>query len=148
MERKSEVLRETLLVVDGMRDEVAALATKFMDDGGSEGEFYASELHDHLLHVMSVVESYCRQFEHLELRLTVDDDRQRQDIHIQDADVTETINDLQYRLFAADQRQVAYEKEKRELVCRLEQLQDSEQSALSEVRVNKFSKLASPFLHQ
>ncbi|EYC14520.1 hypothetical protein Y032_0040g254 [Ancylostoma ceylanicum] len=130
MDRRSEVLKEALLIMDGMREEVAALTTKFIGDRGSEVESFASDLHDHLHHVLSVVESCCRQFEHLELRLAIYDDRRRRDI--EDADPTETINDLQYRLFAADQRQAAYEKEKRELVRHLEHLQDSEQTVISE----------------
>lgn len=90
------MLREALLIVDGMRDEVAELTTKCTGDRQGDAEIYASELYSHLLHVMSVVESYCRQFERLELRLAVDDDRKRRDI--QDADLTETISDLQYRV--------------------------------------------------
>ncbi|ETN82962.1 hypothetical protein NECAME_07616 [Necator americanus] len=133
MERKTEVLREALLIMDGMHDEVSSLTRSYLEEreqndgvnGGDNPDPYSD-----LLHVMSIVETYCRQFENLELRLAVDDHEMCK--NIRGTDLTETVNDLQYRLFAADQKRAAFEKERREMEHCMRQLQKSESEAKSE----------------
>ncbi|CAJ0600622.1 unnamed protein product [Cylicocyclus nassatus] len=129
LERKTKFLKEALMIMNCLNHEVSALKSQYCDlveENISEEE---SALNPHFLHLMALVEAYCRQFEQLELR-TNDNEHT---LHGQDADLAETISDLQYRLFAADQRQAAYEKERQEYEVCIKRLKDTNVAALNEV---------------
>ncbi|PIO70815.1 hypothetical protein TELCIR_07316 [Teladorsagia circumcincta] len=97
LDRKTESLKEARFIMDGLREEIAAFMTESgreipmnMKDDEKRGEVYRQ-----LSRVIMIVEAYGRQFEQLEMRLAVEEKRERQSVH--DVDVTGTINDLQYR---------------------------------------------------
>ncbi|VDM76448.1 unnamed protein product [Strongylus vulgaris] len=131
LKKKNNRLKEALWIMNGMHDEISTFTPECLDrcEENSKGEGSTSTVQFH--HVISLVQSYCRQFEQLELRLAVDNERQL--LHVEEADLSETISDLQYRLFAADQRQTAYEKERVEYERSLKRLKDSEMLAITEL---------------
>lgn len=100
LERKKEGLKEAMMIMDGLREEIAAcltensyrLPTKF----GKAGK--EADMNLKLSNVIEVIEAYGSQFEQLEMRLAIEDKRQRQRQPISEVDVTETISDLRYRV--------------------------------------------------
>lgn len=116
LERKKEGLKEAMMIMDGLREEIAACLTensyrlpmKFAKAGKE------ADMNLKLSNVIEVIEAYGSQFEQLEMRLAIEDKRQRQRQPISEVDVTETIGDLRYRLFAASQKLSMYEKEREE----------------------------------
>ncbi|VDK46763.1 unnamed protein product, partial [Cylicostephanus goldi] len=129
LERKSRFLEEALMIMNCLHREISALKLQYCDLDEEDVCEEESVLSSHFLHLMALVEAYCRQFEQLELR-TADSE---QTLHGQDADLSETISELQYRLFAADQKQATYEKERQNYEKCIKRLKESNVSALNEV---------------
>ncbi|KAK6042555.1 hypothetical protein COOONC_19940 [Cooperia oncophora] len=97
-----------------------------MKDDEKKGEIYRQ-----FSRVTMIIEAYGRQFEQLEMRMAIEDKRQRHSVL--DVDVTETIKDLEYRLFAANQKLAVCEKERAEWKDIIERMEVREEQAKQKV---------------
>uniref|UniRef100_A0A7I4YQQ0 Uncharacterized protein n=1 Tax=Haemonchus contortus TaxID=6289 RepID=A0A7I4YQQ0_HAECO len=124
LERKTESLKEALFIMDGLREGITEVMVG-SDSGMPKG--IEEEVHSQLSRITMVVQEYDRRFKHLETYLTEEDRQQRWPAY--GVDLTETIKDLQYRLFAANQKIAAYEKEKVDWKDSMQQLKNREELA-------------------
>ncbi|KAK5972498.1 hypothetical protein GCK32_011478 [Trichostrongylus colubriformis] len=133
LDRKCESLKEAMFIVDGLREEIATFMTEsgFQMPIELKGDETSRELCRQLSRVAMVVEAYGKQFDQLQMRIEVQDKRQCRTIR--EVDMTETINDLEYRLFAANQKLAVYEKEKLEWKDFVQRLEDREETAKQKV---------------
>nr|CDJ95208.1 viral A-type inclusion protein [Haemonchus contortus] len=124
LERKTESLKEALFIIDGLREGITEVMVG-SDSGMPKG--IEEEVHSQLSRITMVVQEYDRRFKHLETYLTEENRQQRWPVY--GVDLTETIKDLQYRLFAANQKIAAFEKEKVDWKDSMQQLEDREELA-------------------
>ncbi|VDL79686.1 unnamed protein product [Nippostrongylus brasiliensis] len=151
LDRKRECLKEAMLIMDGMREEIFAciadseqnLSEKLKESG--EEERFSKQLSA----VISIIKAYGHQYEQLEMRLAIEGKRPHDHVPVEEVDMRETISDLRYRkqsqvhnilqtmvlkykmyfssqLFAADQKLAIYEKERQEWKDALQRFEERE----------------------
>ncbi|WKY07243.1 hypothetical protein Q1695_007016 [Nippostrongylus brasiliensis] len=128
LDRKRECLKEAMLIMDGMREEIFAciadseqnLSEKLKESGEEE------RFNKQLSAVISIIKAYGHQYEQLEMRLAVEGKRPHDHVPVEEVDMRETISDLRYRLFAADQKLAIYEKERQEWKDALQRFEERE----------------------
>ncbi|VDO23240.1 unnamed protein product [Haemonchus placei] len=128
LERKTESLKEALFIMDGLREGITGVMAGSGSGMPTGIEEHGEEVHSQLSRIAMVVQEYDRRFKHLETYLTEEDRQQRWPVY--GVDLTETIKDLQYRLFAANQKIAAFEKEKVDWKDSMQQLEDREELAM------------------
>ncbi|XGW27235.1 hypothetical protein V3C99_007666, partial [Haemonchus contortus] len=127
LERKAESLKEALFIMDGLREGITGVMAGSGSGMPTGIEEHGEEVQSQLSRITMVVQEYDRRFKHLETYLTEEDRQQRWPVY--GVDLTETIKDLQYRLFAANQKIAAFEKERVDWKDSMQQLEDREELA-------------------